>query len=139
MLENTLKTLITNGWADVESGDVEAPTGYFAIVTIRQHVTHEELREFNTLCGEDEVYPAAGHYFTLENSYGTLIYLRYDSLEEAQRAFQAHDDAYGLWDQEVVCEWWAGCTNPATHYTPHPVLGQVPTCSTCAEKIRRLS
>lgn len=29
------------------------------------------------------------------------------------------------------CEWFAGCTSPATGTTPHPVIGQVPTCFKC--------
>lgn len=29
------------------------------------------------------------------------------------------------------CRWFAGCTNEATCTTPHPVLGDVPTCDRC--------
>lgn len=29
------------------------------------------------------------------------------------------------------CMWFAGCTNPATGTTPHPILGDVPTCVRC--------
>jgi hypothetical protein len=31
-----------------------------------------------------------------------------------------------------VCRWFALCTDPATSTTPHPVLGNVPTCDGCA-------
>jgi hypothetical protein len=30
-----------------------------------------------------------------------------------------------------VCAWFAYCENPATGVTPHPVLGDVPTCDRC--------
>lgn len=30
------------------------------------------------------------------------------------------------------CEWFILCERPATGLTPHPVLGQVPTCDKCA-------
>ena len=32
----------------------------------------------------------------------------------------------------IACEWFAGCTNAATHAEPHPVLTAVPTCDRCA-------
>lgn len=33
----------------------------------------------------------------------------------------------------AVCGWFAGCENDATGETPHPILGNVPTCDSCAE------
>jgi hypothetical protein len=30
------------------------------------------------------------------------------------------------------CGWFAGCGRPATGTTPHPILGEVPTCDRCA-------
>src|SRR5262245_22634638 len=33
----------------------------------------------------------------------------------------------------VTCAWFAGCDRPATGTTPHPVLGDVPTCDRCHE------
>ena len=33
-----------------------------------------------------------------------------------------------------VCMWFAACDNPATGTTPHPILGDVPTCDRCAER-----
>lgn len=32
-----------------------------------------------------------------------------------------------------VCQWFAKCTNPATHLEKHVVLGDVPCCDRCAE------
>jgi hypothetical protein len=36
------------------------------------------------------------------------------------------------------CEWYLLCTNASTHDEPHPILGNVPTCDRCGEKIQRL-
>jgi hypothetical protein len=35
----------------------------------------------------------------------------------------------------VYCAWWALCDHQATHYRPHPVLGDVPICDRCEDKI----
>lgn len=32
----------------------------------------------------------------------------------------------------LECAWFAGCGRPATGTTPHPILGDVPTCDRCA-------
>ncbi|MUL61167.1 MULTISPECIES: hypothetical protein [unclassified Mycolicibacterium] len=42
-------------------------------------------------------------------------------------------------DYETVCMWWARCVRPANTLKDHPVLGQVPICKPCAEKLDRLS
>jgi len=34
-------------------------------------------------------------------------------------------------NQTQRCEWFLLCTNPATGTTPHPILGDVPTCDRC--------
>lgn len=33
--------------------------------------------------------------------------------------------------QAPVCGWFLNCGRPATGTTPHPVLGEVPTCDRC--------
>jgi hypothetical protein len=38
-------------------------------------------------------------------------------------------DALG---NEVDCMWFVRCERPATGLTPHPALGDVPTCDRCA-------
>ncbi|MEY9235377.1 hypothetical protein ABIF78_007700 [Bradyrhizobium japonicum] len=34
------------------------------------------------------------------------------------------------------CRWFLRCDNPATETKPHPVLGDVPICKRCAEKMK---
>jgi hypothetical protein len=33
-----------------------------------------------------------------------------------------------------MCKWYLLCTNPADGVVKHPILGNVPTCTRCAEK-----
>lgn len=35
----------------------------------------------------------------------------------------------------VVCEWFALCTRETTQATQHPILGPVPICARCAERM----
>lgn len=35
----------------------------------------------------------------------------------------------------MTCEWFALCTNEAAGTVTHPVLGEVPTCQSCADKL----
>lgn len=37
-----------------------------------------------------------------------------------------------------MCAWWAMCTNLATGTRSHPVLGQVPICDRCRDKVERI-
>ena len=36
------------------------------------------------------------------------------------------------------CMWWLNCTNKAETVEPHPVLGDVPICYRCEQKLRRI-
>lgn len=44
-------------------------------------------------------------------------------LRKVERAAEA--------DAPATCEWFALCTNAATHDEPHPILGPVPACDRC--------
>jgi hypothetical protein len=36
------------------------------------------------------------------------------------------------------CSWFAKCSHAATHYRQHPILGDVPICNRCANKIEKI-
>jgi hypothetical protein len=35
----------------------------------------------------------------------------------------------------IICEWFATCDHAAVGTTPHPVLGDLPVCQRCADKL----
>jgi len=37
-----------------------------------------------------------------------------------------------------ACQWFALCDNSAVTTEPHPVLGEVPICQHCADKLKYL-
>lgn len=37
--------------------------------------------------------------------------------------------------ERAVCSWCAGCVRLADGCVSHPVLGWVPTCATCADRL----
>jgi hypothetical protein len=39
----------------------------------------------------------------------------------------------------TLCAWFALCTRSASTVRKHPVLGDVPICTECDDKIERLS
>jgi hypothetical protein len=38
-----------------------------------------------------------------------------------------------------TCRQWLLCENVATMTLPHPILGELPSCKRCAEKMARIS
>lgn len=60
------------------------------------------------------------------------------TLQIVARFTRAHDErrawylsAATLAKPAQACQWFARCGRPATCTTPHPVLGDVPTCQRC--------
>lgn len=36
---------------------------------------------------------------------------------------------------KTMCQWFALCDKPADGVVKHPILGDVPTCQRCADKL----
>lgn len=41
-------------------------------------------------------------------------------------------------DEIQLCEWFVLCDHEATGTRPHPILGDVPICDRCEEKVSSL-
>lgn len=49
--------------------------------------------------------------------------------------YRCRDCGLGFSSEAETCEWFALCPNPADGTVSHPVLGDVPTCTRCADKL----
>lgn len=47
------------------------------------------------------------------------------------------EDSEGLPTTLVECQWFALCDNPAMTTLAHPVLGDVPICNRCKDKVAK--
>lgn len=52
--------------------------------------------------------------------------------------FSTDDRVVDPQGREAVCAWFALCTNPANGLRDHPILGPVPTCQRCDDKMEAL-
>jgi hypothetical protein len=57
------------------------------------------------------------------------------------RAIEGRDELHRAASPKApgTCAWFLLCENPATTTMPHPILGDVPCCQRCADKVERLS
>lgn len=54
-------------------------------------------------------------------------------LDAADRVY-----AEGLSHHETSCHWFAKCPNPANGLRDHPILGQVPICQRCDDRVEAM-
>lgn len=38
----------------------------------------------------------------------------------------------------ATCEWFAKCSNETSYALDHPILGYVPTCQRCIDKLEKI-
>ena len=81
-------------------------------------------------------------YFDSEEDARAALY------DEAVHACDRLADAYGEWPDvveravnetdwiaEANCEWFAGCDRPADVVVDHPILGGIPSCQRCQDRM----
>lgn len=93
--ERTLDGLVTAGWANASDGDVESPTGHFALIDLTTE--REAMAE---LLDDDEILPDPAWYVVIVDTIGNRYVeshrtegdatIRYNDLERAYLAW--HDD-----------------------------------------------
>lgn len=102
--DSLFKAIVNGGWANESDGDVAAPSGAFALITI-EHV--EAPSVWGAFGNEDYLTEGqllwmwsgqlAGYYVTVENSDGIITVWTYDSPEGARNAFNGLEAQFGQW------------------------------------------
>lgn len=118
-LARTFRAIVDAGWANKSDGDVEAPTGHFAFVSIAPN----ELSELLDAIGHHESFgpPMPGVYLVIEDSDGNTTLLEYYVESGAKMAFNMMAREYAIWN--------ANCPNCGDEGPYDRLHGNVHKCS----------
>lgn len=101
------KHIIGAEWCVKSDGNVESPSGYFALVEIPSHTGEfaEMLDAINTGLPEsmqfpEEDWPEPGWYVTMETEAGTIWVASYPSKSIAEQTYQTLAKHYNEWATE---------------------------------------
>lgn len=106
LYDNSFKQIISGGWAQQSDGNVEAPTGFFALIPIsREDLKREGGSLWDAIFNEDDYsrsleVPRPGYYVTTENEQGIIWVYRYSDLNSASAMYDKLEDEYLKWDAE---------------------------------------
>lgn len=94
------RDIVTAGWANLTDGEVEAPTGHFAVVSIEPAERAELVAavwdtDEDRAEAEKLIYP--GDYMVFEDSDGNTELIEYLSLAAAMGVFNQFQRDYNLW------------------------------------------
>ena len=109
--DNFFKAVVTAEWCVKSDGNVEAPSGFFALVEVPSHqgeyqqMVEAVFDEPRTVSWADYMrdhypeMPAPGWYVTTELSTGIIVVMEYPLQIAADKAYRELFDAYAMWDQ----------------------------------------
>ena len=94
-LARSFRTITLGGWANLSDGDVEAPTGFFALV----HIEPNELAELKAAFDDEYgfVLPMPGSYLYGQDSNGNSSVTEYLTLDRALEAYNQLSREFALW------------------------------------------
>lgn len=102
LLSNSFKAIVTGGWANESDGNVEAPTGHFALVVINEN----DLPSFTDLFEQPEFdgldVPVFGNYVFLEDSDGNGHLYKFLTAFWADKFFRDLEREFSQWLDEPV-------------------------------------
>lgn len=93
-------------WNEEASGEVDSPTGHFALVLIPRSkpMRDEMIRELENLTGcyaedyaDEDTYIRPGWYIIKSDSLGFVWPERYTSEDDAREVYEALEEEYGEW------------------------------------------
>lgn len=77
----------------------------------------------------------SGHFTAvIENTFGGVVGYTTHAYDVAPEPSTFRHHGIVAWSVPE-CRWFAGCENPAGGTVTHPVLGEVPTCPACVERL----
>jgi hypothetical protein len=97
-LEALFDAMITDGWANESSGDVESPTGHFARISNAPNEVSEVLDAFEDVIetyGQPDT--IVGHYLVVTNDQGFITIYRFKNESELIRNYRDLEAQYGEW------------------------------------------
>lgn len=96
-VDGAFRSLVTGGWANESSGDVEAPCGHFALIdmTTERAMMRDVLEETGEAQLIEEIEPA--WYIVVTDSQGFVGHMRCDSEAQARFQYDTLEAAYGEW------------------------------------------
>lgn len=106
-LESVMDVLSSPGYADAVNGDVESPTGYFALVYVpggfvSQLTTLDEVR---AATGDDSLtLVESGWYIVIHDSLGFVHVDHVNDETQARRIFDMLEAEYALWLMPTLSE-----------------------------------
>ena len=102
-LEQLFDRMVSDGWADEQSGDVVAPTGHFALVINRKrereqiHLMFREQVENLALLDPAQY---LGSFVVVTDNHGFIYVQKYKHPEQDRSAYRALEQEYARWDTE---------------------------------------
>lgn len=103
--DNFFKTLVTGGWANESDGNVEAPSGYFAKVIIRDNEHAEVVQafgeEYESISGneDDKRFATTGFFGTLEDSNGFIWVTKFTDEADLDDWYAGLQEQFSTWDE----------------------------------------
>ena len=103
-LAEVIGTMAAQGWANISSGDVESPSGYFYVMHNPAAEVGEMAEAFSTEMAELGVTAEdiTGDFVVIEDSQGFVTVESFDSAWLADRRFAELADMYLVWETEYV-------------------------------------
>jgi hypothetical protein len=99
-LEALFDAMVTGGWANESTGDVESPTGHFARISNAPNELSEIRQAFDdtlTTYGNVSDEDMTGHFLVMTDSQGFIHITRYHAESDLIRRYRQLEDQYADW------------------------------------------
>jgi hypothetical protein len=97
LTESAARAIVTDGWANESAGDVEAPTGAFALIIITPAEIATEIWETFDFSPQDVT---AGFYLEQTDSQGNTSVTEFEREWEVRAAYTTLEQEYAEWDDQ---------------------------------------